>query len=160
MWEPASMVPGRAGPAAGPAAGVAARPGRAVALLEVVLALALFFGIAVPLLGGLSACVSAVRQSRLDARAADLAVTLLSEMQIGLVPVVDGGPTPFEEPDQDWTWQVVTAPVDVVVEGASLVRVEVVVRRPDDGYAYRLYHMLPGADDTALADVPEGGAEP
>jgi len=135
----------------------------AVALLEVVCALALFFGVAVVVLGGLSTCVRTVCQVREEAQAADLAVTLLSELQMGLLPVASAGPTAFEDPDADWTWEVAALPVDTPVEGVELARVEIIIRNILDGYTYRLYHWLPEEGEgtgAAPPAPPEEGAGP
>jgi hypothetical protein len=66
-----------------------------VVLLEVVIALALFFGAAVVVLVGLHSSVVAARKLRLEARGADLAVTLLSELQMGQLAVEDAGPDAY-----------------------------------------------------------------
>lgn len=134
----------------------AARP--AVALLEVVLALALFFGVAVAILGGLSACVKAAREVRLEAHAADLAVTMLSELQMGLVPVADSGPTAYEDPDAEWTWQLVTAPVPTTIEGTELTNVEVIIRHTAEGYTFRLCEWLPAAEEESPAGAATSGS--
>lgn len=131
------------------------RPGRktngGVALLEVVLALALFFAVAVGVMGGLSASVRSVRQVRLEAEAADLAVTLLSEMQLGLVPLADSNPTPYDEPLQDWTWQVTVSPVEMIVPGLDLARVEIIIRNTAEDYTYRLYQVMAAGGEEAAA---------
>lgn len=137
-------------------AGGAPRPGwRAAALLEVVLALALFFGVAVGILGGLSASVRAAREIRLDAQAADLAVTLLSEIQLGVVAVENDGPRPYEEPLENWTWQVAITPVTGTLTDLKLTRVEVVVRNLPENYTYRLYHLRTEREATASAPGEE-----
>ncbi len=112
-----------------------------------VLALAVFFGVAVAILGGLSMCMRSARQVRQEAQAADLAVTLLSEIQLGLVQIADAGPTPFEDPYAEWTWQTVATPVETLIEGADLTQVEIIVRNPGNGYTFRLYQLLPGAEE-------------
>jgi len=120
-----------------------------VALLEVVLALALFFGVAVAILGGLNTCVRLVRQVRMEAAAADLAVTLLSEIEIGVVPPTDSGPNLYEEPLQDWTWEIVATPVEGPLAAMDVQRVEVILRNTTEGYVYRLYQLLPSGKEEA-----------
>jgi hypothetical protein len=140
-----------------PPCAVSDRPARrAVALLEVVLALALFFGIAVTVLGGLSVCLRSAVQVREEAKAADLAVTVLSELQMQVLPLVDAGPTPFEDPDADWAWQTVITPVDTVVPGLEQVQVEVIVTNIADGYAFRLFQLFPGTEEDLVGTA--GGA--
>ena len=132
------------------------RPGRGVALLEVVLALAVFFGVSIAVLGGLSLSLRSARQIREESQAADLAVTMLSEVQMGVYPPVDAGPTPFEDPDADWSWQIVTMPLESVLPGAELMQVTIIIRNTVDGYTYRLYQLLPLEEDTTGGSVPEG----
>jgi len=125
----------RVGTAAGRRAGLA--------LLEVVLGLALFFGVAVAILAGLSACVRAARDVRLQARAADLAITLLSEMQLGAVEIEDAGPMAYEdEALEDWSWEVVVTPVIGNLTELELTRVEIVIYNTPHDYTHRLYHLL------------------
>jgi len=150
-----------AGPRAAPrrvAMAPLGRPG--VALLEVVLALALFFGVAVAILGGLNTCVRLVRQVRLEAAAADLAVTLLSEIEMGVVPPTDAGPNAYEEPLQDWTWEVVAMPVEGPLAAMEVGRIEVVIRNTPEGYVYRLYQLLPsGKEETGTTPASGAAAE-
>jgi len=124
-----------------------------VALLEVVLALALFFGVSVAILAGLSACVRSARDVRLEAEAADLAITLLSEMQLGAVEIEDAGPVAYEDETlQDWTWQVVVTPVVGNLTDLELTRVEIIIRNTPNDYTHRLYHLLTeSSEETGMA---------
>jgi hypothetical protein len=133
---------------------------RAAALLEVVLALAMFFGVAVILLGGLSACMSSVQQLRMSAKASDLAVSMLTEVQIGRVPVVSAGPTQFDDPLKDWTWEVAVSPVTVNSSSTAvpdLSRVDVIVRNTVQGYTQRLTDMIPTPTDQTVTTTAAGG---
>jgi len=128
-----------------------------VALLEVVVALALFFGVAVVLLGGLTTCVRGVQQLRMTAQASDLAVTALSEVQMGLRAVADDGPTPYEEPLQDWSWQVTVTPLMMTATTTpvlDLSRVEVTIRNTARGYTQRLYDIVPTPMDMGTTAPP------
>ena len=114
-----------------------------VALLEVVLGLALFFGVAVAVLAGLSTCVRSARDMRLQAQAADLAITLLSEMQLGAVEIEDAGPMGYEdEALEDWSWEVTVTPIVGNLTELELTRVEIVIRNTPHDYTHRLYHLL------------------
>jgi len=118
---------------------------RAAVLLEVVLALAIFVGMAMAVLGGLSTSVRSARHVGLEARAADLAVTLLSEMELGLVAVEDAGPESYEdEALQDWTWEVVVSPLTSELPDLDVTRVEVIIRNAPFGYTFRTYRLLTG----------------
>jgi hypothetical protein len=122
-------------------------PRKAVVLLEVVIALALFFGAAVVVLTGLHSSVVAARKLRLEARAADLAVTLLSELQMGPLAVEDAGPEAYEEEYlADWTWEVVTSDVEDTWEFEDIPpmkRVQVIVACPRRGFTYSLVRFFP-----------------
>ena len=128
-----------------------------VALLEVVVALALFFSMAVAVLGGLSICVQSARQTRLEAQAADLAVTLLSEIQLGVVPVADDGPTAYDDPLADWTWEIVAGPVESTVPGLELSRVEIIIRNTTQGFTHRLYHLAPQLEEELTSTPATAG---
>ena len=144
----------------GPAARLlhAPRRCRGVALLEVVLGLALFFGVAVAILAGLSACVRSATDMRLEAQAADLAITLLSEMQLGAIDIEDAGPMAYEDETlADWSWEVVVTPVVGTLTELELTRVEIVIRNTPHDYTHRLYHLLaesPEETATALGGEP------
>ena len=68
-------------------------------LLEVVLALALFVGAATVISTGLNASVQAVYRLRQSTHAANLAISVLSELQMHIRPVAAAGPEPFAAPD-------------------------------------------------------------
>ncbi len=119
-------------------------------LLEVVLAMVLFFSAGAVILAGLGSAVRGMEQLRLDAQAADLAVTLLSRLQIGNLELTDAGPTefePIEGPEQElegWTWQVITTEMqDTIDAGAPTGKlVQVIVKNEQKGYSYRLSQWL------------------
>jgi len=129
----------------------AARPqaaARGVALLEVVLALGLFVAAAATINAGVWASLRTARQVRADATAADLAVTVVSRLELGLLPLEDAGPEPFEDEDRaGWTWQVLVGPADETAEiDDGLLRVEVTVRNEQTGGRARRVHWLPEAN--------------
>jgi len=122
---------------------------RAAVLLEVVLALALFAATSAIVLGSLNACLRASQGIRLEAAAADLSVSLLSEIQMGLVPLRDAGPEAYEKPLQDWTWQVVTTAYTDRSGEAGLRRVEIIVTCTPRAFVHRLVALVP--DETQAA---------
>ena len=130
-------------------------------LLEVVLAMALFFTSAMVVTGGLSASMSALRKIKLDAQASDLAVSKLSEVQMGILAAVDEGPNPYEEEDlSQWTWQILAVPADPLgtVQPTSLKKVEVIIRNTTDQYTYRLAEFLQARENEGdLSDMAGGG---
>lgn len=134
---------------------------RGAVLLEVVLALALFLTGAGVVVGSLLTSIEAARRVRDEARAADLAVTILSEVQLGLIaPEETPAPQPFTDAPE-WTWQLRAQPVEDADPLAALVRVEVVVTRVDGRYASRLARLVRPAQESAellpLARAMQGG---
>jgi hypothetical protein len=112
-------------------------------LFEVLVALALFVGAAAIITTGLNASLNSVERLRLSAHAADLAISTLSDLQIGIKTVALSGPQPFEAPFERWTWEIVTAPVEIEsTEASQFTRVEVVVRHDEPALAYRLSQLL------------------
>lgn len=139
--------------------------GRGVVLLEVVLSLSLFFGAAVVVLVGLHSSVITARNLALEARAADLAVSVLSELQMGQLALEEAGPEEFGEERPylaDWTWQVVVEDVSEDRLSAenlpAMKRVDVVIANTRRGFTYRLVQWLP-AESEEIA-VPVEAVEP
>jgi len=135
---------------------------RAVILLEVVLALALFFAGALVILAGLNASLSGIQRVQMEAQAADLAVTLLSEVQMGVVQLVSDGPSGYEDPAlADWAWQIAVEPYEQQqfdLELPEFQRVEVIIRHEPTGYAASLTILM---TDEPLAEQasPEPGPD-
>ncbi|NQU76413.1 MAG: hypothetical protein HQ546_08895 [Planctomycetes bacterium] len=120
---------------------------KGIMLLDVVLALALFVVASAVVLAGMNACVDSAGRVKVTARATDLAVTLSSELQMGLVQPVDAGPESYQgDRLAGWNWQVRVEPL-VNIEGASVSagskRVEVIITHLPSGFAYRLVQLLP-----------------
>ncbi len=116
---------------------------RGAILLEVVLALILFVAAAAIVTGGLNASMSSVERLRLNAHAANLAVSVLSELQMGARSMAMTGPEPFEKPFEEWTWELVAAPVqEEAAEASRFRKVEVVIRHEDPAVVYRLCQVL------------------
>lgn len=112
-------------------------------LLEVVLALVLFVGAAAVLSGGLSSSLDSVERLRANTHAADLAVTVMSELQMGVKTWTLSGPQPFEPPIDGWTWEVSVAPQAPGEDEASPLRqVEVIIRHAPSGLIYRMTQSL------------------
>ncbi|MBI4663339.1 MAG: hypothetical protein HY735_31445 [Verrucomicrobia bacterium] len=112
-------------------------------LLEVVLALTLFVFAATVITGGLNASVQEVERLRLNVHASDLAISVLSEVQMGLKAPEAAGPEPFEPPFDAWTWQLEVTPVENLAGGPSSLRnVEVIVRHQTRPIVRRLTQFL------------------
>ena len=131
---------------------------KATILLELVIALGIFFTTAAVVFSGLSASFSAVKRITAGAHAAELAVTKLSEIMIGELDLVESGPNEYDEEDNlpGWTWELVVTPTEGDVLEELPVQVEVVIRRDEPFCVYRLVQMVwsEGLDDDA--DVMEG----
>jgi type II secretory pathway pseudopilin PulG len=112
-------------------------------LLEVVLALALFVSAAAILTSGLSSSLDSLERLRLNTHAADLAVSVLSEFQMGTKSLTIGGAEPFEPPLQEWTWELVATPVWSEFDQPSpYQKVEVIIRHQDPPVIYRFGQIL------------------
>ena len=122
--------------------------GCGVILMEVILALALFMAAGAVVFGALSASANAVNDLRLQAQAADLAVTKLSEIQMGLLEAIDDGPNAFtEEGLEEWTWQIVTASMeDEPFAAAELKQVEIIIAHKPSNTVRCLMRLFRGHD--------------
>jgi len=127
-------------------------------LLEVIFAIGLFAAAAGVVIGSFAASIKATRLLRVQAQAVDRAVTLLSEMQMGLVPPVDDGPTDYDEPEQDWSWQVVTSELDAEsLDAPTMTQVQILITYKPEGFTYSLFHVVPSDDQAGESQL--AGAE-
>jgi len=147
-------------------AGRIARPARrrrgGAILMEVVLALTLLVVTGTIIFSGLSASFGALDVVRMRAQAADLAVSKLSEIQMGQLELADDGPNEFEDENlADWTWRITTEPMeDDSLSGAPLRRVEVIIAHTGRNLVYRLVQLMPAADDAeGLDELATAGTE-
>jgi hypothetical protein len=112
-------------------------------LLETVLALTLFVAAAAVIAGAVNASLNGVERLRLDAHAADLAVTVLSELQLGLRSTGNAGPQAFDPPFEDWSWEVLSETlIGETGMTTGLTQVEVVVRHEDPPVVRRLGQVV------------------
>ncbi len=111
-------------------------------LLEVVLALVLLAAAAAIVGAGMGTSADAVERQRLNIHAANLAVSVLSELQLGL-RVPGQGPENFEAPFEHWSWEIELAPLESELgQGTKLSRAEVVVRHDDPAMVHRLAQVI------------------
>jgi type II secretory pathway pseudopilin PulG len=116
---------------------------RASVLLEVVLALALFVAAATVISAGLRASVQAVGRLRETARAEDLAISALSELQLGLRPLESGSAQPFPAPFDEWTCEIAASSTSESSTAApSIATVEVIIRHPSTETVRRLAQVI------------------
>ena len=111
-------------------------------MLEVILALVLFVAAAAVITVGLNASMNSVERLRLNVHATDLAVTVMSELQLGIRSPDDTGPEPFSGSFTNWTWEVSSVPVEETEGSGRFAKVEVVVRHDDPVLMYRLCQIL------------------
>lgn len=102
-------------------------------------------------LGGVGASAEATARMRMQAHAVDRAVTIFSEVQMGLIPPVADGPAPFDEPFEDWTWKITTASATEMLGGPEVARLTVTVRHID-GHEHSMTWMMALPDDDQLLD--------
>lgn len=123
-----------------------------MALLEVLLALALFTAATGTIVGVLISASRSVQRMETTAVCEDLAVTTLSEVRMGLIEPMDAGPELFEEPFGEYSWELTTAEGSLdVISAAAGTAVTVTVTHEPTGAIYTLSHML--------ADAPASGED-
>lgn len=136
---------------------------RGSVLLEVILALALFVTAATIISSGINASIQAVSRLRNDSHAANLAISVLSELSLGTRSFQSGGPEPFPAPFDKWTLQIDLAQLEEsTLQADSLVRVEVIIRHTEENVVHRLSQLFrasettdPGVGDQSRATFPE-----
>jgi hypothetical protein len=139
---------------------------RGAVLLEVVLALVLFVAAATIISAGLNASLNSVERLRLTTHAANLAVSVVSELQMGIKTMDLAGAQPFAAPFEGWSWEVLgvgdnQSPPELnggagfqpASRTTVLKTVEVVIRHDDPELVYRLSQTLQmeGSDSTKEA---------
>ena len=119
------------------------RAARGAVLLEVILALVLFAAAAAIIGAGIHSAINGVERQRLNAHAVNLAVSVISEIQMGLRTVESVGPDSFENPFEHWSWELILTPTETEAgEASDLTRVEVIVRHDDPALVHRLTQVL------------------
>lgn len=118
---------------------------RGAVLLEVVLALTLLVSAGAVIGMGLQKSIRTAAQINDAAQAADLAVTLVSQLQMGLVEPADQGAIAYAEPMAEWTWQIAAEPL-ANVKGLQCITVTVT---HTTRLAYSLTEWMPVASSDA-----------
>lgn len=129
---------------------------RAVVMLEIVFALVLFAAAAGTIIGAFGACIRSVRDLRVEQRASDLAATLVSQVQMGDLPADNDGPNPYDEPLEDWTWEIAVTDLPEPVDGARIKQVRVIITNAAEGYVYRLAYLAAGQEEDDLSGFEAG----
>lgn len=114
-------------------------------LFEVVLALVLFTFSVTIISSSFSASMRTVDRMRMELDEANLAISTLAEIELGLKPMESAPPTEFEPPFEKWSWQVeVTKPSEDLDMGDGLSLVEVIIQSEEFGRETRLARMIRG----------------
>ena len=116
-------------------------------LLEVVLAIVLFAAGAAVIGIGLKASMDGAERLRLSTHAGNLAVTVISELQMGLRSLADTGPEAFGPPFEGWVWEVAALPwgerqAETIPTSPTSMRVEVIVRYEPEAFVHRLAQVI------------------
>ena len=118
-------------------------PKSGVVLFEVILALVLFSFAAIIIANSFSSSLRSVDRMRNDLDATNLAISTLSEIELGIKPIETSPPTEFEEPFEKWTWQIeTTKPNEDLDMGGGLTLVEVIIINEDLGRETRIARMI------------------
>lgn len=131
---------------------------RGAVLLEVVMALLLFVAAAAIISGGMNSSLNSVERMRLTTHAANLAVSVLSELQLGIRTLSNSGPDSFDPPFENWTWEIVSTPAEMDTEEPSpWTQVEVIIRRDDPPITFRLEQLIrPGPAVSGMGGAEQG----
>lgn len=123
---------------------------RGTALLEVLLALALFVVAAAIVTSGMSASTDNLDRQRRNTHAANLAATVLAEIQLGIRSTAEAGEQPFTAPFEQWTAELVVTPTETEAgEASGLLRVEVIIRHQESALVRRLAQVIRVSDTAA-----------
>ena len=120
-------------------------------LFEVVLALVLFSFAAIIIGNSFSSSLRSVDRMRNDLDAANLAISTLSEIELGIKPLETSPPTEFEEPFEKWTWQIeATKPNEDLDIGGGLTLIEVIVINEELGRETRIAKIIRAPAETEI----------
>lgn len=135
------------------------------ALLEVLLAVALFAAAAAIVTSALNASMGSLERQRLGLQALNLAASTLAEVQLGIRPPVSQGQEPFPAPMDNWTAEVLASPMEsgAAAGPSGLVRVEVVIRHREFLVVQRLGEVVraqASGTNIPAASPGSGGVSP
>jgi hypothetical protein len=127
------------------------RPTQGSVLLEVVLALVLFVAAATVVSSALQSAIDGEERLRLGVHADNLAASVVAELETGLRSPAALGPTPFQAPFTNWTWQIV--PPNGDTPGSPH---EIIIRHADPELVRRLAQVIltPSRSVTDAEAVP------
>ena len=122
---------------------------KGVALMEVLLALALFVAAAAVVTTALNASLSSLERQRLSVHGVNLASSVMAEIQLGIRPLAADSHKAFPIPFQEWTSEVLLSTADngsgdgaldgqFAGQSERMAQVEVVVRHENPPSVQRL----------------------
>ncbi len=130
---------------------------RGGALLEVLLALALFVAAAAVVTTALNASLASLERQRLNTQAVNLAASVLSEIQLGIRPAAAEARRPLPSPYADWSSEIVVANAGGdSFDAANPNQIEVVLRHESPPLVQRLAQVIgrPGTGTSTNAPGP------
>ncbi|MBT3278578.1 MAG: hypothetical protein HN909_03685 [Phycisphaerales bacterium] len=139
---------------------------RGAILLEVVLSLSLFVLAAALILSALRASHDAATFVRQDIHGENLAMSILSELEMGQIDLasLDDSPLAFsddeDDPFVDWSWEISSEDLDASSELPPEQQLTIIIRSPNGRVAMRLVTLWPAQDEGELEEVDEDGAAP
>lgn len=120
---------------------------RGAVLLEVILALGLMLFAAAVINHGMQASVDTVDRLKYSTHAQNLAVSVMSQIHMGILPMVTTEAQPFTAPFEDWTYEIETRDFgESLLNSSRPTQVEVIVRHATLDYTRRMTEVfLPNA---------------
>lgn len=134
-------------------------------LLEVLFALALMLGASSVITGGLQASMDAVERMRNGMHGVNLAESLLSKIEMGLLDAESVEEESFSAPFESWSYDIEVEDLEEMSLSSSdreipvMQRVEVAIHNPEGKVVYRMSQlmMLPEEDEFSMGVDDEGG---
>lgn len=128
------------------------------ALLEVLLALALFVAAAAVVTSALNAALASLERQRLNTQAINLVSSMMAEIQLGIRPATAEARRPMVKPYEEWTSEVLLASVgNDSFDADSPRQIEVVVRHENPSMVLRLAQVI-GRVGEGASNNPTAGA--
>lgn len=123
-------------------------------LLEVILALGLMLFATAVINNGLQSSVDAVERLKYSTHAQNLTVSVISQIHMGLLPMVTTEAQPFTEPFQDWTYEIQAKDFgESPLNSSRPTQVEVIVRHTTLDYTRRMTEVFPPSTSTHLSTL-------
>lgn len=125
--------------------------GEGAALLEVLLALALFVAAAAVVTSALNSALASLERQRLSTQAINLATSLMAEIQLGIRPAAAEARRPMAKPYEEWSTEIrLEAAGNDSFNSANPNQIEVVVRHENPAWVQRLAQVIarPGEGPT------------